>query len=66
LEASLVNVTGTDARPLLRGAKVTVKPTLCPAAITAGNESPLMVNSELPALADKTDMLEPVAVSFPV
>jgi hypothetical protein len=34
--------------------------------MTRGNENPLIVNSELPVLTDKTDMLDPVAVSFPV
>ena len=48
------------------GAKVTVKGTLCPAAIVTGKASPLTVNWELPELADERVTLPPVAVRLPV
>ena len=42
-----------EAVPVAVGAKVTVKGTLCPAAIVTGKASPLSVNWELLELADE-------------
>ena len=47
------------------GAKVTVKGTICPAAIVTGKASPLSVNWELLELADDRVTLPPVAVRLP-
>jgi hypothetical protein len=66
LEALLTNDAVEEATPLLCGLKVTVKFALCPAAITTGNESPVIVNSELPTVAEETVTLAPVALSVPV
>src|SRR5437667_3306668 len=47
------------------GAKVTVKGTICPAAIVTGKASPLSVNWELLELADERVTLPPLAVRLP-
>jgi hypothetical protein len=52
--------------PLACGANVTVKVALCPAAIVAGNDSPLRVNSGLLEPAEATVTLAPLAVRVPV
>ena len=54
-----------DALPLACGANVSVKGTLCPAAIVRGNVIPLNANSELLELAEETVTLEPLALSAP-
>ena len=42
-----------DVLPLTCGANVSVKGTLCPAAIVRGNAIPLKANSELLELAEE-------------
>jgi hypothetical protein len=61
-----VKVILVEAVAVVVGAKVTVKGTLCPAAIVTGKASPLTVNWELPELADERVTLPPVAVRLPV
>lgn len=53
------------AAPATVGLKVTVKGTLCPAAIVTGTDSPLTVNTELFELAPVTVTFAPVALSVP-
>jgi len=65
-EASLVNESLTEARPLVWGVKVTVKFTLCPAGTVTGNDRPLMANSELSRPTEDTLTFAPVAVRVPV
>jgi len=55
-----------DVLPLIRGANVSVKGTLCPGAIVRGNVIPLNANSELLELAEETVTLEPLALSAPL
>ena len=55
-----------DVLPLTCGANVSVKGTLCPAAIVRGSVTPLNANSELLELAEETVTLEPLALSAPV
>ena len=55
-----------EASPLACGMKVTLKLTLCPAAIVTGNERPLIENSEPPRLTEVTVTLDPVAESAPL
>ena len=54
-----------EAVPVAVGAKVTVKGTICPAAIATGKASPPSVNWELLELADERVTLPPVAVRLP-
>jgi len=65
-EALLENKMLVDVLPLIRGANVSVKGTLCPAAIVRGNVIPLNANSELLELAEETVKLEPLALSAPL
>ena len=65
-EALLENKILADALPLACGANVSVKGTLCPAAIVRGNVIPLNANSELLELAEETVKLEPLALSAPL
>jgi hypothetical protein len=65
-EALLENKILADVLPLTCGANVSVKGTLCPAAIVTGNVMPLNANSELLELAEETVTLEPLALSAPV
>ena len=62
----LVKVRVALATPVAVGVKVTVNGTLLPAAIVVGNDSPLMVNTELLELAAVIVTLAPVALSVPV
>ena len=55
-----------DTVPLTSGEKVTVKGTLCPAAIVTGSERPPIVNWELFEDAEDTVTLAPVAVRTPL
>lgn len=55
-----------DAVPLLCGVKVTVSPTLWPAAIVLGRETPLRLNSALVEVAEEMVTLDPVAVNVAV
>jgi hypothetical protein len=54
-----------EAVPVAVGAKVTVKGTLCPAAIVTGKVSPARVNWALLELADDRVTLPPLAVTLP-
>ena len=65
-EALLENKILADALPLACGANVSVKGTLCPAAIVRGNVIPLNANSELLELAEETVTLAPLALSAPL
>ena len=65
-EALLENKMLADVLPLTCGANVSLKGTLCPAAIVRGNAIPLKANSELLELAEETVTLEPPALSAPV
>jgi hypothetical protein len=50
-----------DAVPLVRGVKVRVTETLCPAEMVFGRDNPARVNSEFVVLADEIVTLDPVA-----
>lgn len=65
-EALLKKERLTEATPLDCGVNVTVKFTLWPAAMVAGNVRPPRANSELPKLTEETTTLAPVALSVPV
>jgi hypothetical protein len=65
-EALLLKVRVAVAAPVAVGLNVTLNEALCPAAIVAGRDNPLMVNAELSELAELTVTLPPVAVSVPV
>ena len=62
LEALLTKVKVAVAVPVACGVNVTLYGRLCPAAITAGRESPLIVNSGLVLVADETVTAAPVAL----
>jgi hypothetical protein len=66
LDALLLNDPLAAAIPLAWGANLMVNDALWPAVRVSGNESPLMVNSEVLMLALETVMLDPVAVIEPV
>jgi hypothetical protein len=69
LEAVLANDADADAAPVAPGVNVTVNVTGWLVVTVAGNESPLIENSEglVPLkLNEVTDTLAPVAVSVPV
>jgi len=63
LEALLVNEAVPEAAPVACGVNVTMNCRLLPAAMVAGNEMPLSVNSELLTLADEIVTLAPAALS---
>ena len=65
-EALLENKMLVDVLPLIRGANVSVKGTLCPAAIVRGYVRPVSANSELLELAEETVTLAPLALSAPL
>ena len=65
-EALLENKILADALPLACGANVSVKGTLCPAAIVRGYVRPVSANSELLELAEETVTLAPLALSAPL
>ena len=65
-EALLENKMLVDVLPLIRGANVSVKGTLCPAAIVRGYVRPVSANSELLELAEETVTLPPLALSAPL
>ena len=65
-EALLENKMLADVLPLTCGANVSVKGTLCPAAIVRGYVRPVSANSELLELAEETVTLAPLALSAPV
>ena len=65
-EALLAKEMFAEAVPLVWGANVTVKGTLCPAAMVRGRAMPLKPNSVLLELPEDTVTLEPVALSVPV
>src|ERR1700746_3900340 len=62
LEALLAKATLPENVPLLVGEKTTSYPTLLPAAIVSGNETPETENCELLLPADETVTGPPVAV----
>ena len=66
IEALLAKEMFAEAVPLARGANVTVKGTLCPAAMVRGRVMPLKPNSELLEAPEGMVTLEPVALSVPV
>src|SRR5256886_14613041 len=66
VEALLAKEMFAEAVPLARGAKVTVKGTLCPVAMVRGRVMPLKPNSELLEAPEDMVKLEPVALSVPV
>src|SRR5262245_1868063 len=63
--ALLVKVMLPEEAPLARGANVTVKAALCPAAMVAGSDRPPRVNSALLEVAAETVTLAPLAVRVP-
>ncbi len=63
--ALLVKVSVALAAPVTAGLKVTVKETLCPAAMVTGSDSPPTVKTELFVLAPVTVTLAPLAVNVP-
>ena len=66
VEALLAKEMFAEAVPLVCGANVTVKGTLCPAAMVRGRVMPPRPNSELLELPEDMVTLEPVALSVPV
>lgn len=66
IEALLAKEMFAEAVPLVCGANVTVKGTLCPAAMVRGRVMPPRPNSELLELPEDMVTLEPVALSVPV
>jgi len=65
-EALLVNELVAETLPDAFGVNVSVKGTLCPAAMVSGKVIPLSENSALLMLADDMATLAPLAVSVPV
>lgn len=65
LELLATNEMVVDAVPVVVGANVTVKGTLCPAARFRGKESPAIVNTGLFEVAEERVRLPPVAVTVP-
>jgi hypothetical protein len=63
--ALLVTVNVALTAPAAVGVNVTVKGTLCPAAIVTGSDKPLTVKTELFALAPVTVTLAPLALRLP-
>jgi len=64
--ALLVKVAVALSAPVVRGLKVTVNGTLCPAGIVTGSDSWLMLKTELFVLAAVTVTLAPLALRLPV
>jgi hypothetical protein len=64
--ALLANEMLAEDTPLACGVKLTVKVALWPAAIVAGSDNPLTVNSGLLETAEDTVTLAPLAVRVPV
>ena len=62
MEALLTKVTVAVPVPLVCGLNVTLYGRFCPAARTAGRDSPLIVNSGLSLVADETVTAAPVAL----
>ena len=65
-DALLATLKLAEAFPLDCGVKVTVKETLCPAAMATGNVKPLTLNSVVLGVMEDTVTLEPEAVSVAV
>ena len=65
LEALELREMFAEIVPAAVGLKVTVKGTLCPAAIVSGNVRPPKVKAELLELAEDKVTLPPLAVRFP-
>jgi hypothetical protein len=63
--ALLVKVAVALSAPVVRGLKVMVNGTLCPAGIVTGSDSWLMLKTELFVLAAVTVTLAPLAVRLP-
>lgn len=66
LDVLVKNESLADAAPLVVGAKLTVKGTVCPAANVTGKVSPPTANAELLELAEDNVTPPPLAVKLPL